>query len=838
VVVAVLDSGIRYTHEDLAGNLWVNPGEIPGNGLDDDQNGIVDDIYGFNAVNDTGDPMDDYGHGTHVAGVIGATGNNGKGVAGVAWRVKIMSCKLLDSQGDGDTSDAIQAIDYAREMGATIMNASWGSSEYPEGMEMAIRKARNQGIIFVTAAGNEAFDNDSIPNYPSNFDLDNIVVVGATSRSDAFETSYSNYGKTTVDLAAPGSAIYSTWHTSDGAYTYLSGTSMAAPLVTGAFALLKAKFPNENEIQLIHRVLESVDPLPDLKGKCVTGGRLNLQRALSPQIAADFSFSPPAGPPPLSVQFSNTSRGGAVSWLWDFGDDSPPSTEQNPMHEFLSSGEFAVRLIATDAYGNSSQKEATVLAAHNATVQQVAHEWREPSDDSVIDLVEGSTVQIQIPFDFEFYGTQRHSIFVGTDGILAFSDQNLLPFPTAALPSPEQPNGIIAPFWANLQMGESGSVHVEFTGDVPHRQCIVSWLAMVADSGDGPFSFQVALEESSDRIRFNYRQVQPDWPGQPLVLARSGIERPGGLMGVSLAQVFEGVIPDESSVEFKPFPRIAFDAEPLEPLIFSSSAGYLSKRILLSNTGNVDARWKCLAGADWLSIQPAEGTLRPGETSWVEVSADASMAPGTYVATLTAQNELDGAVALQTQASLVIEEASILSISESSPWKIQGKFGGAFSPETHPVTIRNTGTGSMIWSLAFDPAWFEASQNEGLLEPGESVEISVLLAAGIKSMHSGVHEKTLSFHNLSGSQEPVMLPISVTIEGNLHFSSTGSNDETSVTFELSGERGVDYSIEQSEDLQSWEPFSAVTAGDDNTISITAPRLEGGKRFFRARKKAE
>jgi subtilisin family serine protease len=275
IIVAVIDTGVRVTHEDLAANIWRNSKEVA-NGLDDDGNGVADDLHGFNSVDGTGNPDDDNGHGTHVAGTIGASANNGKGVAGVAWNVKIMACKFLTNDGGGATSDAIECIDYARKNGAKVINASWGGPDNSYYLERAIKNAGASGIVFVTAAGNELENNDLYPSYPANYKLPNVVSVAATTRNDVLDSSYSNYGATTVHLAAPGSSILSTWNTSDKAYVTLNGTSMATPHVAGAVALLKAYYPTDNVTETVQRLLTGTDKLPSLAGKVISGGRLNL----------------------------------------------------------------------------------------------------------------------------------------------------------------------------------------------------------------------------------------------------------------------------------------------------------------------------------------------------------------------------------------------------------------------------------------------------------------------------------------------------------------------------------------------------------------------------------
>jgi len=296
IIVAILDSGIRYTHEDLAANMWVNPGEIPDNGIDDDGNGYIDDVHGINTVGidgertpeTEGDPMDDLGHGTHVAGIVGAVGNNGVGITGVAWNVQLMGLKFLDSQGEGSDADAIECINYAREQGAHIVNSSWGGLDFNPLLGDAIEEANEAGIYFVAAAGNESSNNDDQPNYPSSYAYPNVVSVTATDKRDGFAT-FANYGETEVELAAPGVGIHSTYVNSDTSYRALSGTSMATPFVSGALALLITQFPEEPMATILNRLYSSTDTLESLARRCRVGGRLNLERALQTEIPAPLN---------------------------------------------------------------------------------------------------------------------------------------------------------------------------------------------------------------------------------------------------------------------------------------------------------------------------------------------------------------------------------------------------------------------------------------------------------------------------------------------------------------------------------------------------------------------
>lgn len=276
IIVAVIDTGILLSHEDLAGNLWANPDETA-DGTDTDGNGYVDDVNGINAIDGSGDPNDDNGHGTHVAGIIGAVGNNATGVTGVAWKVQLMALKFLGLDGTGLTSNAIECIDYAIENGAHIINASWGSNDFSQALKDAFNDARTAGILVVASAGNDGVDIDATPHYPASLDLDNILVAGATDRDDQV-TAASNYGEETVHVGAPGKEIISTWF--DGDYSSQDGTSMSAGYVSGACALLMGHYSNEDYRLIKGRVIDGADAISSMSGLFQSGGRMNLRTSL------------------------------------------------------------------------------------------------------------------------------------------------------------------------------------------------------------------------------------------------------------------------------------------------------------------------------------------------------------------------------------------------------------------------------------------------------------------------------------------------------------------------------------------------------------------------------
>ncbi len=280
VIVAVVDTGIDYTHEDLKGHIWTNDDEIAGNGIDDDGNGYIDDVYGWNFYNNSNKVYtgSDDDHGTHGAGTIIAESNNGTGIAGIVQsdNVKVMSVKALGgADGSGTTEAIIKAIMYAEANGASICNLSLGTSQNDEAIYKTIA---NSNMLFVVAAGNDGADIDKTPSYPASYDLDNIITVANLNYDGNLHYS-SSYGETSVDIAAPGSYILST--TTNNSYSYMSGTSMSAPMVSGAAALVYSHFEDITLANVKEILLSSATPLDSLESSVSTGGMLNVGAALS-----------------------------------------------------------------------------------------------------------------------------------------------------------------------------------------------------------------------------------------------------------------------------------------------------------------------------------------------------------------------------------------------------------------------------------------------------------------------------------------------------------------------------------------------------------------------------
>src|SRR6185369_6374166 len=280
VVVAVLDSGVDYRHEDLTENIWTRPAEMAP--YHDDELGTIEDEFGFNAIDNSSDPMDENGHGTHCAGIIGAEGSNDIGISGVNWHVRIMPLKFMNAGGFGTTKDAIEAINYVinrKKAGVNvrIISASWGSTQKSKALEEVIRKAYENDILFVAASGNANTNNDRTPHFPSSYNVPNVVSVAALDRNDKLAR-FSNFGVKSVAIAAPGVDILSTWLGNQ--YEEKSGTSMATPVVAGVAALMLAHEPGLSVDELKKKLLTSVDKLDSLNGKVTSGGRINAAKAV------------------------------------------------------------------------------------------------------------------------------------------------------------------------------------------------------------------------------------------------------------------------------------------------------------------------------------------------------------------------------------------------------------------------------------------------------------------------------------------------------------------------------------------------------------------------------
>jgi subtilisin family serine protease len=564
-IVAVLDSGVDYTHPDLVANMWTNPGEIPGNGVDDDGNDYVDDLYGVNAITGAavpGNPMDDHGHGTHVAGTVAAVGNNSTGVVGVSWNARIMAIKILDTRGVGYTGDAVQGIMYALDQGARILNNSYGTYSYDAALLSAIQTANDAGALFVAAAGNDGYNNDLQPYYPASHNVANVLAVEATDRNDN-RAWFSNYGYGSVGLGAPGVDILSTVPTTGNAccvdpsgYKSMQGTSMATPHVAGAAALLLAQDPGRTAGVLKGILMYSADRVSSLTGTTQTGARLNAQKGLTcdpTKLVLDWQ-APQSGfilftgePTTLRARVltcgglvSDTtvtatfSDGGPAITLYDdgsHGDDAPGDGLYGGVWTPANVGSVTVTLTAVHASFGTVSASRTGEIRRRVTYRHeaAAFQWIDATAGTAYTLADEGSVTIPLGLDFNFYGIPRSSVTVHANGFLTFGGTGAASV-NMALPNPELPNDMIAPYWDDLNPAAGGRVHVLLEGTAPQRQLTIAWVNVPHYGGTNPASFEATLYESSGDIVFQYQDV--DFGDSSLSFganATVGLENPDGL---------------------------------------------------------------------------------------------------------------------------------------------------------------------------------------------------------------------------------------------------------------------------------------------------------------------
>jgi hypothetical protein len=430
IIVAVIDTGVDYTHPDLASNMWVNTAELNGiAGVDDDGNGYIDDIYGYDFVNNDGNPMDDHYHGTHVSGTIGAVGNNGLGVAGVCWNVRIMALKFLDSSGSGYTDDAIEAVQYAILMGANLSSNSWGGGGYSQALKDAIDAAGNANQLFVAAAGNSSSNNDISPAYPASYTSENIIAVLATDRYDNM-SSFSNYGPISVDIGAPGSDILSCQPGSN--YQYLSGTSMATPHVSGAAALIWSFYPSIPYQEVKNLLIQTADKTPALAGRCVSQGRLNLYNAVNELGVPWLEFVPPNGSVfpgevnDVSVLFHGDVPVGTYQGQITVSTNDPYTPEVNiPVTMTVEPLDYFTELFNS---GDNDLDNRTLTFIPNGSphyyslcTEQASAFPVDPAGGTIVTLHDDDYYEVLLQgHTINFYGTSYDTFYIGSNGYITF----------------------------------------------------------------------------------------------------------------------------------------------------------------------------------------------------------------------------------------------------------------------------------------------------------------------------------------------------------------------------------------------------------------------------------
>ena len=524
VVVTVIDTGVDYTHPDLTANMFQNIPDCNTNGIDDDGNGYIDDCYGYDFVNNDGNPMDDHNHGTHVSGTIGAIGGNGIGVVGVNWNVKIMACKFLNAGGSGSTAGAISCMEYVHKMknkGFNIIatSNSWGGGGFSQSLYNAIEAHRQAGILFIAAAGNSSSNNDLGGFYPANYYLSNVISVAATTRTDA-RASFSSYGRHSVHLGAPGDQILST--TIGNTYSTFSGTSMATPHVTGVAALLMARSLEQNfgwDWKAIkNRILAGSENIASMASATITGKRLNAYGALTCSNSVVLARLRPTlntvvgsvGTPinldalhikcalPNGTVAVTVNPGGQVVTLQDVEGDGIYTGQWTPQ----AVGNYTL------TFPNSDVVQVYVLQPYSYSA--TSYSYRTIAGTS-LNFGDDSTASIAPGFQIPFGGGSFNTLFVSSNGNVNFTtafpdytNSSLTTPPASAIGT------LVAPFWDDLYSvaGTTQNVFWAVMGAPGSRELVIEWrdVRHYSCNADGTATvrFQVVFFENNSDILFNY----------------------------------------------------------------------------------------------------------------------------------------------------------------------------------------------------------------------------------------------------------------------------------------------------------------------------------------------
>ncbi len=667
VIVAVVDSGVDFTHPDFGGNnrsnpmMWTNPGEMcPGcstDGLDNDNNGYIDDWRGWDFVNHDDNPIDDNGHGSHVTGILGARANNEQGVAGIAYDTTVMALKAFGAGGGGATADAIAAVLYAANHGADIINASWGGIAPSLSLQESIEYAGQRGTLFVAAGGNDGFDTDLIGHFPSALDLNSLISVGATNNRDEL-SDFSNYGLKTVDIGAPGEDIYSAWVRKDLTlpYRHASGTSMAAPHVTGVAALIKAQFPDATPLGIKNLIFNAADPKASLEGLVSTGARLNAANAVTcsnePQVWIDRPVpgfaAVPGDPIEVRVLASNCAVPDGVTVTASAQGESFELTAQG-------GGLYTGTMIPTNPGSIVISAEARLgdlVDSHQVSGESVlnyrfqndAFNWIDATGGTEIPFGGERDFQVDVPlsFPFTFYNRTFEEITVGENGLIGFGGTRVSSPFNQEIPDIFAPNGFIAAFWDNLDLEEGGEIWYDSVGSAPNRQFVISWIDIPnsaqtsgVGSGTGPFNgitFQIILEETSNQILLQYLDADFNLVAVDYgVRAAIGVEHFSGTVGRQFSYHEDSLRPYEGTTALRLSLRDPAQPEILTRSLTNASAGKPYVQQLVADGGALPYSWSLVSGnlPEGVGLDPSTGYIggtayQPGSYSLTVQLTDAN----------------------------------------------------------------------------------------------------------------------------------------------------------------------------------------------------------------------
>ncbi|MBI2682046.1 MAG: VCBS repeat-containing protein [Acidobacteriales bacterium] len=589
VVVAVLDTGVDFNHPDLTANIYRNSLECTKDGIDNDGNGYSDDCQGVNVLSPTTNSMDDNGHGTHVAGIIAAAFNNGMGVAGVAPSIRVLPCKFLDRFGYGSVADAVKCLNYVKWMKAHGVNIiatsnSWGGVDYSQALADAINDQMLSGILFIAAAGNDFTDNDIFPIYPANSFFPNVISVAASTREDAF-ANFSNTGKYTVHVTAPGQEILSTLP--GNSYGYESGTSMATPFVSGTAALLASQNPTRNWKQIKNLILAGNVPVNELTDT-ITGGRLNAARALTCSSASLTKQLRPIGKittaavgSPLTIAVLSTNCGSPAP----IGDAIVSNGDRvglldNGIGRDQSAGDGVFTGSWTPLqYGSYTIQLPTQDTVEVEVLEPYWYQLTTPSYVSIsgtsLDLGDDSVAKLISPFPVRFGKSQFTSLWVSSNGTVSFTNAVHEYFNR---PLPLQINvnyypgfdpsatTLLAVLWDDLFpiKGTAHNVFWDVVGTAPNRRLVIEWRDVgfysCRDDLTSTVRFEVIFREDSNEVSYQYARASNECSGH-----RYGTSATAGLEvspDIGTTVPTSGGISDDSAVSW----QLASVPQPVNPI--------------------------------------------------------------------------------------------------------------------------------------------------------------------------------------------------------------------------------------------------------------------------------
>jgi hypothetical protein len=658
VVIAVIDTGVDYAHPDLLQNIWINPYEIPGNNYDDDENGIADDYYGANVLcfdpyltaycKNPSDPMDDHSHGTHVAGIIGAVGNNGIGVTGVNWKVKIMPVKFLTGDGWGTLAGAIMAMEYVLNMkrkGVNIIatSNSWGAGSFSYALMDAIKELMKEGILCIAAAGNSSADNAIYPLYPASYNLLNVIAVSAIDRYGKLAW-FSNYGKTTVHVGAPGVDILST--VLGGEYEKFSGTSMATPFVSGIAGLISSSNPSLKWYEIRNLILAGGEKIQSLENRTITGRLVNAKNSISCTDRRVFYVNNPKdgrsySSPSIKLEAVNincSSPAGEVKV-------STPEGEISLQDDGTPPDEIAGDGVYSGIYYPSSSGTKALVFSNSITSTEikinvtsgegyysfdpfVPFEWFDASAGNFIFLWDDQYALISLPFPVYLYGRQYTSLYVSDNGYLTPDPPSYSIYYNTHIPTSFMETGIF-PYWDDLiPLSYLSGIYTKTFGDPPSRKFVIEWknfyhfIACLFYGKCERITFEVIFYENEpEKITFSYLDTTFGDPSYDNGSSASiGIQ-----LSSSYGQEFSyeaPVLRDRTSITLSfalpSFERPVLSVEPEEvwfDTVFTTPP--LQKPVRIINTGNLPLIINQMAGPFsphfLLNVPSLPLELSPGE---------------------------------------------------------------------------------------------------------------------------------------------------------------------------------------------------------------------------------